>query len=324
MNTTNGMSNRRGWVVKLLLILFLLFIPTFSGSFMIYLVSLALIFSIFAMAYDLLFGYTGLVSFGHCVFYGVPAYAVGVVTSTVFDISNPIILFATAIATGALLGILVGFFCTFTRGIYLALVTFAFAQIFWLLVLSDPGGITLGENGIMGVRPSPIAIGDFTLELFKGTAFYYLILAILAASYLSIRGLVNSHLGDILRGIKQNEQRLMSLGYNTRPYKILAFALSGVFSAIAGILMAFLNNSIVPSMVDWHVGAEILLITILGGPGTLIGPIIGAVLVVFTEHYASSWIGGGNWVYVLGGLYICVVMFLPGGILNTRWAKFLK
>jgi branched-chain amino acid transport system permease protein len=88
--------------------------------------------------------------------------------------------------------------------------------------------------------------------------------------------------------------------------------------------MAFLNNSIAPSMVDWHVGAEILLITILGGAGTLIGPVVGSLVVIFTEHYASAWVGGGNWVYFMGGLYIGVVMFLPGGILNTRWLKFLK
>ena len=323
MSASNG-NKRRVWFVKLLLVLFLLFLPAFSGNFMIYLMSLSLIFGIFAMAYDLLFGYTGQVSFGHSVFYGVSAYSVGIVASTVFSINNPLILFATAIAVGAFLGTFVGFFCSYSRGIYLALVTFAFAQIFWLLILSDPGGITLGENGIMGFRPSAIIFGNFALELFKGTAFYYLILAILVGSYLCILGLVKSPLGDVLKGIKQNEHRLMSLGYNTRPYKILAFTLSGAFSGIAGILMAFLNNSIEPSMVDWHVGAQILLICILGGPGTLLGPILGAVLIVFTEHYASSWVGGGNWVYILGGLYICVVMFFPGGILNTKWGKFLK
>ena len=162
------------------------------------------------------------------------------------------------------------------------------------------------------------------LNLFTGKGLYYLVFAILVASYLMIRAFVNSQLGDILKGIKQNEERLLSLGYNTRPYKILAFAISGILSGLAGILMGFLNNGIVPSMVDWHVGAEILLITILGGPGTLIGPIVGAFLVVFTQSYASSWIGGGNWVYVMGGLYIGGIMFLPGGIFNTKFVRVLK
>ena len=214
-------------------LLLLLLVPAFGGEFMIYLVSVALVFGIFAIAYDLLYGYTGLVSFGHCVFYGIPAYAVGAFTCTVYDINNPLVLFFIAIATGIILGLFVGFFCTFTHGIYLALVTFAFAQIFWLLVLSDPGGITYGENGIMAVRPPPLQLGGFSLCLFSGMGLYYLVLALLVASYLVIRLLVNSQLGDILRGIKQNERRLLSLGYNTRPYKMLAFALASISAFIS-------------------------------------------------------------------------------------------
>ena len=306
------------WVAGLSILLALILLSLFGGAFNIYLCSLAMIFGIFALAYDLLYGYTGLVSFGHCVFFGIPAYAVGIFSRTVFHITNPVVLFGVAIVTGVILGIIIGFFCSFSQGIYLALITFAFAQIFELLVLSDPSGITYGENGIMGIRPPSIKIGDFSLDLFNGRGIYYLSFVILVASYLMVRALVNSHLGDVLKAIKQNEKRLLSLGYNTRPYKILAFSLSGAFSAIAGTLMAFLDNNVTPSMVDWQVGAEILLITILGGPGTLIGPIAGAVLVVATQHYASSWIGGGNWVYVMGGLYIGVVMFLPGGLFNNK------
>lgn len=306
-----------------LVALFFIFLPSFSGSFMIYLVSYSLIFGIFALAYDLLYGYTGLVSFGHSMFLGMAAYSVGIVSKTLFNITNPIVLFATAVAVGAILGLLVGYFCTYTRGIYVALVTFAFAQIFWLIVMSDPGGITWGENGIVGIRPPPFHISGLRLNLYSGTGLYYLVLTIFVASYLIIRIVVNSQIGDIFKGIKQNEERLLSLGYNTRQYKILVFALSGVFSAIPGVLIAFLDNCITPSLVEWSVGAEILLITILGGPGTLIGPVIGSFLVSFSKFYISSWIGAGNWVYLLGGLYITVIMFLRGGILNTRIFSFL-
>lgn len=297
-------------------LLFFAALPGFSGSYMVYLVTLAFIFSIFALAYDLLFGYTGIVSFGHSIFYGVPAYAVGMVARTVWDIHNPLVLMFTAIAVGALLGAAVGFVCTFVRGIYLAIVTFALAQIFALLVLSDPGGVTLGENGVMGVRPPPLVISGITVNLFAGTGIYYVALVLLLLVYVGFRMLVRSQWGDVFRAIQQNEQRLMSLGYNTRSYKVLAFALSGGTSAIAGCLMVFLDNFVSPSMVEWHVGAHILLITILGGAGTLTGPVLGAFVVVFTESYASSLIGGGNWVYVLGGLYIFVAMFLPGGIIK--------
>jgi len=311
-------------LTSILVVLFFILLPSFSSSFIIYLVSYSFIFGIFALAYDLFYGYTGLVSFGHSMFIGVAAYSVGIVSTTVFKIPNPVILFVTAITVGAFLGLFVGYFCTFTRGIYVALVTFAFAQIFWLLVMVDPGGITYGENGIVGIRPPPLHIGGFILNLYSGTGLYYLILPIFIVSYLIIRVIVNSQIGDIFKGIKQNEERLLSLGYNTRQYKIVVFMLSGAFSAVPGVLIAFLDNCITPSLVEWHVGAEILLITILGGPGTLIGPVIASFLVTFSKFYISSWIGPGNWLYLLGGLYVVVIMFLRGGIFNMRIFNFLK
>jgi ABC-type branched-subunit amino acid transport system permease subunit len=312
------------FMVRALLLLALVFLPLFGGDYLVYLINVGLIFAIFAIAYDLFYGYTDLVSFGHSAFYGIPAYVVGIFSVTVFDIKNPVILIALAIATGALLGLMMGFLCSFARGIYMALITFAFCEILFLLVMSDPGGITLGENAITRILPSSSHGHSVFLYLFKGTGLYYSTLFSLVALYVALRALVNSQLGDILTGIRDNEDRLPSLGYNPRPYKILVFMLSAMITALAGALMAFLNNSVVPSMAEWHVGADVLLITILGGAGTLIGPIIGAFLIVFTQFYASSVIGGGNWVYVLGCLYICVVMFLPGGIVNTKVGSFLK
>ncbi len=305
--------------ILLFAFLALVFLPVVADAFVIYLATLALIFGIFAIAYDLLYGYSGMVSFGHSVFYGVPAYAVAVVSSTIFHFTNLSIIVGAALATGLLLGLVIGFFCTFTRGIYLALVTFAFAQIFSLLVLSDPMGMTMGENGVMGLRPGPICLGRHSINLFSGIGLYFTVLAALCVCYLIISRVVESPFGDVLKGIKQNEDRLLSMGYNTRPYKIMAFMLSGLFSSVSGLFTVFLNNNAVPSMVDWNVGAEILLITIMGGAGTLIGPIIAAFLMIFTESYASAWIGSGNWIYVMGGIYIAVIMLLPGGIMNSRF-----
>lgn len=296
-------------------VLLLLTLPAYCGPYLSYLVTLALIFSIFALAYDLLFGHTGIVSFGHSIFYGMPAYAIGMVTSTVLNNHNPFLVLSVALATGLFLGAAVGLICSFSRGIYLAIVTFALAQIFELIILSDPGGVTLGENSITGVRPPPFVFADLSVNLFSGTGLYYLTLAFFLLVLLGMKLLIGSQWGQVFHAIRENEERLLSLGYNTRPYKILAFALSGGISAIAGSMMAFLNNVVSPSMVDWQIGAEILLITVLGGAGTLIGPVLGAFVVVFTQTFASSLIGGGNWVYVLGGLYIVVAIFLPGGIM---------
>jgi len=293
----------------------LLAIPLFSGPYLVYLITLALTFGIFALGYDLLFGHTGIVSFGHSVFYGMPAYAIGMIAHTVFDIKNPAVLLGAALLTGVLLGAIVGWICSFTRGIYLAIVTFALAQIAELFIFSDPRGITHGENSITKIRPDPLNLGDLSLDLFSGVGLYYLTLASLMVVLAGMAFLMRSQWGQVFHAIHQNEERLLSLGYNTRPYKILAFSLSGAISAIAGSMVAFLNNVVSPAMVDWQVGAEILLITVLGGAGTMAGPILGSFVVVFTQTYASSLVGGGNWVYVLGALYILVALFLPGGIM---------
>lgn len=315
MNALHRLRFKLKAVLLIIAIVLLTTLPAYSGPYLAYLVTLALIFGIFALAYDLLFGHTGIVSFGHSIFYGVPAYAVGMVTSTVLNSTNPVLIIGVALGTGILLGAAVGWICSFSRGIYLAIITFALAQIFELLVLSDPGGITLGENSITGVRPHALTIAGLSLNLFSGIGLYYLTLALLLLVLLAMKLLIRSHWGQVFHAIRENEERLLSLGYNTRPYKILAFALSGGLSAIAGSMMAFLNNVVSPSMVDWQVGAEILLITVLGGAGTLVGPVLGAFVVVLTQAYASSMIGDGNWVYVLGGLYIVVAIFLPGGIM---------
>jgi branched-chain amino acid transport system permease protein len=296
-------------------LLLLMVLPGFAGPYLLHLLTLALTFSIFALAYDLLLGHTGICSFGHSIFYGMPAYVIGMLCKTVLHITDPFVLLSAALLAGILLGAAVGWICSFSRGIYLAIVTFAVAQIIELVILSDPGGVTFGENGIVGVRPSPIAVAGFSLNLFSGIGLYALSLALLVAVYLGMGLLTRSQWGQVFHAIRENEERLLSLGFNTRPYKILAFAISGGVSAIAGSLVAFLNNIVSPAMADWQVGAEILLITVLGGAGTPIGPVLGAFAVVFTEAFASSLLGGGNWVYVLGGLYIAVAMLPAGGIM---------
>ena len=217
-----------------------------------------------------------------------------------------------------------GYFCTYVKGIYIVIVTFAFAQIFSLIVMADPGGITDGENGIIGVRPGSISLGGLEVDLFKGIGLYYLSLMIFIGSYFIIKVIVNSQIGDVFKGIKHNEERMLSLGYNTRPYQILAFVFSASISAVAGVLFVFMDNTISPGIVDWSVGAEALLFCVLGSPGTLIGPVIAALLITFLKYYVSSWFGGGNWVYILGGMYIAVIMFMPGGLLNTRIFRFLN
>jgi branched-chain amino acid transport system permease protein len=314
MNMRPKLSSGIATRVQLLTLAALVVLPGLFGPYAVHLVTLALIFGIFALGYDLLFGHTGIVSFGHSVLLGVPAYTIAMLGTTVWHVTNPLVLVCAAILAGVLLGAAMGLICSFSRGIYLAIVTFALAQIFELLVLSDPGGITLGENGVVGVRPA--ASESLSLNLFSGMGLYYVALGLVAALVIGMAALVRSQWGQVFHGIRENESRMQSLGYNTHTYKILAFALSGGISGLAGAAMAFHNNIVTPAMVDWQVGAEIILITVLGGAGTRIGPVLGAFVVVLTEALATSLIGGGHWVYVLGGLYIVVAMFLPDGIVS--------
>ena len=315
MNTRTELP--KGMDVRLPLFGLALFLalPGIAGPYLVHLLTLALTFSIFALAYDILLGHTGIVSFGHSIFYGVPAYAIGIMGASALHITNPIVLLSVAICSGIVLGAAVGWICSFSRGIYLAIVTFAIAQIVALIVLSDPGGLTSGENGMVGVRPPGVTIPGLQANLYSGVGLYYMTLAFLVAVYLAMRLLTRSQWGQVFHAIRENEGRLSSLGFNTRPYKVLAFALSGGVSAIAGSMAALLNNTVSPEMVQWQVSAEILMITVLGGSGTRNGPLLGAFAVVFTEALSSSLLGGGNWVYVLGGLYITVALLPPGGLM---------
>jgi branched-chain amino acid transport system permease protein len=175
LDTMAFISVRGKWVMAVLLLLLAL-LPLSGDRFFIYLITQTMILCIFALACDIVFGYTGILSLGHSVFFGVPPYIIGVIACTKLNIKDPFVLVGAAVAAGLILGAVMGFFATFTRGIYLALVTFSFAQIFTLLILSDPGGFTLGENGIVGLRPHTFTLGRGEVDLFRGTGLYYLVL----------------------------------------------------------------------------------------------------------------------------------------------------
>jgi branched-chain amino acid transport system permease protein len=282
----------------------------------IYLIVLALIYSIYGLAYNITFGYTGIVSFGHGVLFGIPAYSVAIL-SKILNRTDVLSLIAVPLMIGVLLGLMIGYCCTFTRGIYTALITIVIPEIFYKLIISNPGGLTNGENGITGFRPSPFEVSGISLDLFDWRVFYYLTLSIFLACLWIIKILADSNFGAVLKGIRENEERVKALGYNTRMYKVLAFCISGFFSGVAGTLYALHENVVVPWLVHWlTTGSEVLLINMLGGPATLMGPILGSWVYIFAKYYISSWIGGANWIFFLGGLYIVVILILRGGIWN--------
>jgi branched-chain amino acid transport system permease protein len=266
--------------------------------------------ALFASAFNLLLGYSGLLSFGHAAFLG----AAGYVTLEVMGAWHlPIEL---AILTGtlvaAILGLIFGALAIRRSGIYFAMITLGFAQVVYFLALQMPW--TGGEDGMQGVSRGKL-LGIVSLQ--GNLAMYYFVFAVFLAGYLIIHRTIHSPFGSVLRAIRENEPRAISLGYDVDRYKLLAFVISAALSGLAGAMKALVFQSATLSDVHWHRSGGVVLMTLLGGMGTPIGPSVGALLVAGLENYLASY---GSWVAVLtGGVFIvCVLTFRRGIVGEIR------
>ncbi|HEX7592871.1 MAG TPA: branched-chain amino acid ABC transporter permease, partial [Anaerolineae bacterium] len=266
-----------------------------------------LIFGLFAMSLDLLLGYTGLVSFGHAAFFGVGAYVAGIVGIYV----GPEIYFTLPAALGAaaLAALVIGYFSIRTTGVYFLMLTLAFSQMVYAAAFKAP--FAGGSNGLAGI-PRPTL--GFGLGFTDSTAFYYLVLAILLLSYLILARLVASPFGKSLRGIKENESRMRSIGYNVQRYKLAAFVIAGAFAGLAGALRAQFNFFVAPDTMYWTTSGIALVMVIIGGAGTLIGPVLGAALVQVLQNLISSYTE--RWPLLLGAIFILFVLRAPKGMMG--------
>ena len=287
--------------------------PPFLSSYPLTLLTQALIFAIFAMSLDLLLGYTGLPSLGHAAYFGVAAYVVAIFTTQYqmgFWACLFLALFA-AIATAAAFGLI----AIRAVGTYFLMITLALGMVAWGLAFRWVS-LTKGDNGISGVpRPSLGLPWAFTNQ----TAFYYLALItfLLALGLLFL--IVRSPFGMSLKGIRESERRMRSLGYNVWLHKYLAFILAGAFAGLAGVLWAYYNGFVSPVEIQLVTSVEALLMVAMGGPGTLIGPALGAGVIVFLKNFVSVYTK--RWLLILGGVYICVILFAPQGILGAIRGK---
>jgi branched-chain amino acid transport system permease protein len=261
-------------------------------------------FGLFACAFNLLLGYGGLLSFGHAAFFGASAYATAYLCKEMGF--GPGLGLLAGMVTGAILGLLVGLIAIRRQGIYFAMITLALAQFVYFVALQTP--FTGGEDGIQNV-PRGKLFG--VIDLMNDTALYYLVLFVFAGGLLIVHRVVNSHFGEVLKAIRENEPRAISLGYDVARFKLLAFVLSASLAGLAGSLKVLLFQ--IASLVDvhWHTSGEIILMTLLGGVGTMAGPIVGAAIVVLMQSYLS---GVGAWSTVIMGLVfmICVSTFRRG------------
>src|SRR5712692_9080283 len=248
----------------------------------------ALCFALFACAFNLLIGYVGLLSFGHAAFLGSAGYL------------------AAHAAKVSLLGLIVGALAIRRQGIYFAMITLALAQMIYFFCLQTP--FTHGEDGIQAV-PRGMLLG--ILDLRQTMTMYFVVLAVFLAGFLLIYRTIHSPFGQILKAIRENEPRAVSLGYTADQYKLIAFVLSATLSGLAGATKALVFQLASLTDVHWTMSGEVVLMTLLGGLGTVFGPVVGAVIVVTLENYLAQL---GSWVTVVQGFIfvICVLTFRRG------------
>ncbi|MBV8740401.1 MAG: branched-chain amino acid ABC transporter permease [Sinobacteraceae bacterium] len=286
------------------LVLLLLISVPLLGIYPVFMMKL-LCFAMFACAFNLLLGFSGMLSFGHAAFFGTAAYATGWLVA-VHGSSTLTALLAGVLVSG-LLGLLIGALAIRRQGIYFAMITLALAQLVYFVCLQAP--FTGGENGLQGI-PRGRLLG--VLPLSSDLTMYYVVLAAFVAQYLFIRRVVHSPYGQILKAIRENETRAVSLGYEISRFKLLAFVLSAALAGLAGALKALVLGFVTLSDVLQANSGEVVLMTLVGGAGTFSGPVIGAAIVVTLQEYLSDRVGG--WVTViLGAVFVaCVLMFRHG------------
>ncbi len=263
-------------------------------------------FALFACAFNLLIGYGGLLSFGHAMFLGTAGYAAAHAAKVWGFPPEFAILFGTAAA--ALLGIVTGLLAIRRQGIYFAMITLALAQMIYFYYLQ--AGFTGGEDGIQAV-PRGTLFG--LVDLSSIWAMYYTVLVIFLGGFLLVYRVIHSPFGQVLKAIRENEPRAISLGYDTTRYKLLAFVLSATLAGLAGATKSLVFQLASLTDVHWTMSGEVVLMTLLGGLGTIFGPVVGALIIISMENYLAQL---GAWVTIVQGIIfvICVLTFRRGVI----------
>jgi branched-chain amino acid transport system permease protein len=301
-----------GWLAAgLVALAVFLALPHMLSQYFLGLTTRMLIFALFAMSLDLLLGYTGLASLGHAAYFGVGSYAVALlILRAGFSsaLAFPLSLVAAA-ATGAIFAPL----ALRGRGSSFLMITFALSQVLWSVAFGWRN-LTNGDDGMPGViRP------DFGWSLDNTASFYYFVLVVVGLASLLLVAIVKSPFGSALKGIRESEARMQALGYDVWRYQFVAIVLAATFAGVAGALYAYLNRFVGPEYLFVIQSAEALIMVILGGPGTLLGPAIGAALIVFLEDFISSITE--HWVMVLGIIYVVVTLFAPRGLVGL-WVDY--
>ena len=290
-------------------------LPPLYSSYWVTLLTQMLIFAVLAMSLDILLGYTGLSSFGHAAFFGAAAYAVAIL-STRYKMGF-LVCFFSGIALSAGISTIFGLLVAHATGVYFLIITLALGMTLWGLAFRWVS-MTGGDNGISGIARPDIGL---PLSLKDPLTFYYFILVIFLVSLILMAILARSPFGHSLKGVRESESRMRVLGYHTWLHKYLSYVCSAAFGGLAGVLWAYFNGFTSPYDMDLTASIEIILMVILGGPGTLIGPALGACIIVFLKNFVSAYTQ--RWLLIVGTIYILTILYAPQGLVNLI-KDFLK
>lgn len=305
-------------LVEIVVLIVLLCLPAANSYYLTNLIALYLIYGLFAVSVDLVWGYTGLFSFGQAAFFGAGAYTVALLRNTSIANSGILgILIGTAVSIG--IAAVLSYFLFSGRkvlgGVYFSLVTLAIAYLFERTAL-DWTTVMGGYNGIPGIP----YLSVFGFQITSGPSFYFFVLSVLVIVYLLVRKIVNSEFGLVLKGIRENESRVRFLGYNSAFVKAITFVAGGGIAGLAGTLFAYQNGFVAPALLGVALSIEVLLWVVVGGRATLIGGVIGVILVRLASQYLSGWFVN-FWQLFIAVLLIAIIMLFPGGLLNSLVLK---
>ena len=309
------MDRRQIWLSLATLALFAIVPPLtiiFDQPFYMDLIARIMIFAIAAVSLDLILGHGGMVSFGHAAYMGIGAYAVGVLSY--YGIDNGFLQIPLALGAAALIGLVFGALSLRTSGVYFIMITLAFAQMLYFLAISlEEFG---GDDGMSSMRSEFSGL----IDMYDTVQFYYLIFTILVLVLFGLHRLVLSRFGMVIQASRSNEKRMHAVGFPTFRYKLAAFTIASTICGLAGVLFANLNEFVSPDVMHWTHSGEIMIMVIMGGMGTLIGPVLGATAFLLLEEYLPEWMemavtnGGEHWAIIMGPILIAIVLFGRGGI----------
>jgi branched-chain amino acid transport system permease protein len=268
-----------------------------------------IIWGLFALGYNVCLGYTGMLSFGHAAYFGVGAYATGIVLIRLWQ--NVWFGLLCGLLAGAITAFILGYLCIKRRGIYFAMLTLAFAQLIYFIGFQWVD-LTGGDNGLRNIPLVPLSLPGISIDISTPLRYYFFVLFFVVLSLLALNRILQSPFGHVLQAVRENEHRALSCGYETSNVRWMAFIISGSISGLAGGLYALYLHFVGIETLYWITSGQVVMITLLGGMGTFIGPFIGAGVFLFLEDVLSAMTA--NWMIFLGAIFVLCVLFFPSGI----------